>query len=400
VWPGLDDELRDGDAEALRGLRGRVLLEPVRVVAAVRDDEDLVSGKAPQGVLDRLHGIAVADLGFDPGSLGLRGLPGLSGDVGSLAARFVLVVGKPLERRDVRRRRDDAHFRIRPCMVAQPRTQLGGLDRRRRHDQQSLPAHVPPIPERGRKENGERAETRSMRLHLRAFLIAAIVALTAAAPSGAVLDGEPDTAHPYVGILVTVIDGETAPVCSGFLVSSTLFVTAAHCIDDLGGTLPAYVSFARTFDDSSSVIHGTAVANPLFTGGTEHDIAAVILDKAVTGRGTATVPEEDVLEDTARSAALTLVGYGANGFTKGAPESDLTRRAADARLVKLERGKYSLNLRMSKGICFGDSGGPVLLGDSDVVVGISSFVKSAKCQGNAYAFRTDTREALSFLADL
>ena len=238
-----------------------------------------------------------------------------------------------------------------------------------------------------------------MRLHLRAFLATAIVALAVAAPSGAVIDGTPDTEHPYVGILVTVIDGDRVPVCSGFLVSSTLFVTAAHCIEDLGGTLPAYVSFDQTFGDSSPVVHGTAVPNPEFPSRGQ-DIAAVVLDRAVTGRGHATLPEEGLLEEIDRSAALTLVGYGANGFKRGVPQFDLVRRKTDARLVKLERGKYALNLRMSKGICFGDSGGPVLLGDSDVVVGINSFVNSSKCAGNAYAFRTDTPEALDFLADL
>jgi hypothetical protein len=236
-----------------------------------------------------------------------------------------------------------------------------------------------------------------MRLHLRAFLAAAIVALTAAAPSGAVLDGKPDTAHPYVGILVTVIEGDTVPVCSGFLVSPTVFVTAAHCIEDLGGTLPAYVSFDQPFGESSPVVHGTAVPNPNFPS-RGHDIAAVLLGTAVTGRGKATLPEEGLVDDTARSTDLTLVGYGANGFKRGAPEFDLVRRTGDARLVKVERGKYALNFRMSKGICFGDSGGPVLLGDSDVVVGINSFVQSAKCAGNAYAFRTDTPTALGFLA--
>jgi hypothetical protein len=239
-----------------------------------------------------------------------------------------------------------------------------------------------------------------MRLHLRAFLAAAIVALTVAAPSGAVLDGEPDTAHPYVGILVTVIDGDRVPVCSGFLVSSTVFVTAAHCIEDLGGARTALVSFNRTFTDSSAAVSGTPVPNPRFTGGAKHDIAAVLLDNRVTGRGHATLPEEGLLEDTARNAPLSLVGYGANGFKGGVPQFDLTRRAAQARLVKLERGKFAGDLRMSQGICYGDSGGPVLLDDSEVVVGISSFVKSAKCKGNAYAFRTDTAEALDFLAAL
>jgi V8-like Glu-specific endopeptidase len=238
-----------------------------------------------------------------------------------------------------------------------------------------------------------------MRLQLRAFLALAIVALTAAAPSGAVLDGKPDTAHPYVGILVTVIDGDTVPVCSGFLVSPMVFVTAAHCIEDLGGTLPASVSFDQTFDESSSVVHGRGIPNPNFPS-RGHDIAAVFLGTPVTEHGHATLPEEGQLEDTARSAPLTLVGYGANGFKRGVPQFDLVRRTADARLVKLERGKYALNLRMSKGICFGDSGGPVLLGDSDVVVGINSFVNSSKCAGNAFAFRTDTPEALDFLAHL
>jgi hypothetical protein len=242
-----------------------------------------------------------------------------------------------------------------------------------------------------------------MRPLVRAFLAALVVALTVATPSGAIVNGKPDTAHPYVGILVTVIDGELTPVCSGFLVSSTVFVTAGHCVDDLGGTLPAYVSFNQTFGPTSPLIHGTAVPNPNYTS-SGHEIAAVVLDTAVTDRGHVILPEERRLESVPRSAALTLVGYGATGFTHGggkpALESNLLRSTADARLVKLERGKNALSLRMSNGICFGDSGGPVLLGTSDVVVGINSFVQNAKCAGNAFAFRVDTDASLDFLAPL
>jgi secreted trypsin-like serine protease len=242
-----------------------------------------------------------------------------------------------------------------------------------------------------------------MRPLLRAFLVAMVVALTVAAPSGAILNGKPDTEHPYAGLLVTVIDGERAPVCSGFLVSPTVFVTAGHCIDDLGGTLPAYVSFDQTFGSSSPVIHGTAVPNPKYAS-SGYEIAAVVLDTAVTDRGHAILPDEGRLQLVPRSAALTVVGYGATGFTHGggkpALESDLVRSTADARLVKLERTKPALSLRMSNGICFGDSGGPVLLGTSDVVVGINSFVQNAKCAGNAFAFRVDTDASLDFLAQL
>jgi len=53
---------------------------------------------------------------------------------------------------------------------------------------------------------------------------------------------------------------------------------------------------------------------------------------------------------------------------------------------------------MSSGICFGDSGGPVLLGSSDIAVGINSFVNNNNCTGNAFAFRLDTAESQTFLA--
>ena len=90
-----------------------------------------------------------------------------------------------------------------------------------------------------------------------------MIVLATAAPAAAILDGKPDTTHPYVGILVTDIDGQRVPVCSGFLVTSTTFVTAAHCVDDLGD-LPALVSFDQRFTPDSAVITGTAVPNPGF----------------------------------------------------------------------------------------------------------------------------------------
>ena len=53
---------------------------------------------------------------------------------------------------------------------------------------------------------------------------------------------------------------------------------------------------------------------------------------------------------------------------------------------------------MSSGICFGDSGGPTLLGDTDTVVGVNSQVNNGRCNGGALAYRLDTPESLDFLA--
>jgi V8-like Glu-specific endopeptidase len=252
----------------------------------------------------------------------------------------------------------------------------------------------------GRKENGPGAEEEAVRRTLRSLGIVAIV-LATAAPAAAILNGQPDTEHRYVGILVTDLNGQRVPVCSGFLVTPTTFVTAAHCVDDLGD-LPALVSFDRRFTADSSVITGTAVPNPEF-GSPEadtHDIAVVILDTPVTNRGFADLPSVDRLASANKKNALTIVGYGANGWLKGggppAPDFRLVRSFGESRISKIE--KTGFNLRMQSGICFGDSGGPVLLGDSDLVVGIASFVNNGQCSGNAFAYRLDTAESLDFLA--
>jgi V8-like Glu-specific endopeptidase len=234
-----------------------------------------------------------------------------------------------------------------------------------------------------------------MRPYLRALLATTVIALAMAAPSGAILNGTPDTTHPYVGILVTVVDGQRVPVCSGFLVSSTVFVTAAHCIDSLGAN-PAYVSFDQAFTPSSSLRLGTAVPNPAF-GGAEantHDIALVVLRAPASDGPFATLPSLGLLDSSAKKDALTVVGYGTTSYPK--VDFRLVRTNGDARISKLEKGGF--NLRMSSGICYGDSGGPVLLGTSDIAVGINSFVNGKGCAGNAYAFRMDTTEAQNFLA--
>ena len=70
--------------------------------------------------------------------------------------------------------------------------------------------------------------------------------------------------------------------CSGTLISTTVFLTAAHCATD--GERVA-VTFDSDYQAGDRVYHGTFHADPLYPGNQSdaHDIAVVVLDKAVKG---------------------------------------------------------------------------------------------------------------------
>ena len=51
------------------------------------------------------------------------------------------------------------------------------------------------------------------------------------------------------------------------------------------------------------------------------------------------------------------------------------------------------------GTCFGDSGGPNFIGDSNVVGGVTSFGINGNCAGTGGVFRLDNRNAQDWLAN-
>lgn len=60
--------------------------------------------------------------------------------------------------------------------------------------------------------------------------------------------------------------------------------------------------------------------------------------------------------------------------------------------------KLSANPAQGKGgTCFGDSGGPDLLGGTDIILGINSYVTNRNCAGVTYSNRIDLPEILDFI---
>jgi hypothetical protein len=50
------------------------------------------------------------------------------------------------------------------------------------------------------------------------------------------------------------------------------------------------------------------------------------------------------------------------------------------------------------GTCFGDSGGPDLLRDTNIVLAVNSYVTNSNCAGVGYSARVDTENVLDWIS--
>jgi len=227
------------------------------------------------------------------------------------------------------------------------------------------------------------------------FLLAGVAALAVAAPASAITGGSLDgAAHPAVGLLLADRGNGPEPDCSGALVSPTVFVTAAHCTADLSSAR-VWVSFdARFVAGASTLLPGTAHTDPQWgtVKNDKHDVAVVVLDRPFRGAVPYALPKAGALDSPSVAAqTFTNVGYGYYDRTF---TFDGYRRSSVSSFTNAD----STELRLSDkpgGVCFGDSGGPRLLGG--VVAAVTSYGNN-NCTGQSNSYRLDTAGARAFLS--
>jgi hypothetical protein len=299
-----------------------------------------------------------------------------------------------------------------------------------------------------------------MAVRFRLFAALTMLAvLVPATPSLAITGGQPDGAnHPYVG-LMEALDANGVPLqlCSGSLVSRTVFLTAGHCVSH-----PAAVRAEIWFDPGPIQIDidyllrlfldptfsGSCYDSPLFdgypckgdAGGTTHpdpdfcfpcetgvqkevnrDVAVIKLDEPVgasTVSRLAQLPQPGTVDALHVGSAVDLIGYGVS-FQYHLPGKYLpepppasrwtgsgTRLYAPTEVASLNFANSEEFLRLSLngsaardggGLCFGDSGGPDLLGGTDTVLAVNSFVTNYNCKGVGYSQRVDIPEVLTWV---
>ena len=231
--------------------------------------------------------------------------------------------------------------------------------------------------------------------------------LACASMAGAITNGQIDgNRHPNVGGLVndTQYSDGTWLYCSGTLISPTVFLTAAHCGDN-GERVR--VTFDPDYQDGDKTYSGTFYADPAYPGPTSdaHDIAVVVFDKPIKGITPASLPEADSLSALPSDQQFTSVGYGAYAVTS-APGGhqylyDDVRQYATGTLNATNNTWLRISMNPSTGnggTCYGDSGGPNFLGDTDTIAAIT-ITGDAVCRSTNVVYRLDTPSARDFLDD-
>jgi hypothetical protein len=248
------------------------------------------------------------------------------------------------------------------------------------------------------------------------LLISTVLALTATAgPVAAVTDGGPDNgAHPYVGLAV-FYDAEGNPMhrCSGTLLSPRIFLTAGHCT---AGTTSADIWFDEyvtrdlgyPFEGPYS---GTPYTHPNFVWSIPNtsDVGVIVIEgKPANGFGSGQLPELGTLDSLATQRGqqdvwFDVVGYGLQQI-KPTELAETSRLQASVQLVNLQSALtdgYNIHHTNAPGTgggtCFGDSGGPVFLSGTNVIVGITSFGLNGNCVGGGFAYRTDIANTLDWV---
>jgi hypothetical protein len=286
------------------------------------------------------------------------------------------------------------------------------------------------------------------------FVVVAVLVMVlgTAGIAGAITNGEPDAGrHPYVVLLVfgNESDGQFVPAwrCSGALIADDVILTAGHCTEDATearvwfdeGPVPLGAGYPGSPTPCVGVTGypctgdaaGTPYTNPKYRseenpygGGnglpafSYRDVGVVVLDEPVSGYGMASLPSAGEVDTLKNKTDVDLVGYGVQ-YQLQIPGSLLPqpppynrwagprqRLYAPSELVSgkfvhsAEYMRLSMNPGGGKGgTCFGDSGGPDLLGGTDTVLAVNSYVTNINCSGVGYSSRVDIPEVLEWIEE-
>jgi len=255
-----------------------------------------------------------------------------------------------------------------------------------------------------------------------------ILALGSLGNAYAITNGQPDgDGHPYVGLLVFdvfVPDIGNVPAwrCSGSLIAPNVVLTAGHCTN---GAVAARIWFDEVIEenpeypyDGVTSIEGTPHTNPDFCIGCKQglpghalrDVGIVVLDEPVYMDEYAELPGAALVDTLKNMTDVDIIGYGVQEqiYGGGPPfwgVGDKIRLYAPSKMfsAKFVHSSEFIQITLNPdggtgGTCFGDSGGPDLLGGTNTILGVNAYGTNYNCADVGYSSRIDIPEVLGWIS--
>lgn len=256
--------------------------------------------------------------------------------------------------------------------------------------------------------------------------VAALAVGMAGLPATGITNGEPDAGrHPYVGLAVFDVGGGPAWRCSGTLLSPTVFLTAGHCTDGaeaarvwMAEDVTSAVNSEYPFSGTTSY-DGAPHTNPDYCsecagglpGFAYRDVGVIVLSEPVPTSVVSAygqLPAPGLVGTLTNKTQVDFVGYGVQERLRGGgPPVWAGLRVRLYAPSELVSGKFKHSAEFMKlalnpgggsgGTCFGDSGGPDLLGGTSTVLAVNSYVTNYNCTGVGYSSRVDIPDVLTWI---
>lgn len=260
----------------------------------------------------------------------------------------------------------------------------------------------------------------------------AVVAVFAPARLHAIVFGWADTTNSFPNTGAFIVKSPTTgaiyPICSGTLISPTVFLTAAHCTDYYVNDLAprgytAYVSFDNpipfgelTTKQTNLIPVEQAIGDPQYNQAQSdpHDIAVLLVSSKYTrGITPATLPTAGLFDQLSaqnglKTAVFTAVGYGIQDRVVGGgvpyyqDVNPIPRMYAFSSFNSINGAWLRLsqnNATGNGGTCYGDSGGPNFFKVNGVtIIGAITITGDAVCESTNVDYRLDTDSARGFLS--